>query len=123
MSVKELAATLVRLCKEGKNTESVQTLYADEVESIEAAEAGGFARLTRGKQAVLDKNVRWGEMHEIHRADVRGPYSHGDSKFAVHFDYEVTHRASKQRMAFDEIAVFTVADGKVVKEEFFYDVG
>jgi hypothetical protein len=32
-------------------------------------------------------------------------------------------KASGQRMKLDEIAVFTLAHGKIVREEFFYQMG
>lgn len=124
MSVREIGMKLVQLCKEDKNLEAVRTLYADDVVSIEAGESGGpFARVTRGKPAVLDKNVLWGELHDIHRAEAIGPYPHGDDRFAVRFSYDATVKATGQRFQMDEVAVFTVAGGKIVKEEFFYDMG
>jgi ketosteroid isomerase-like protein len=103
--------------------EAIRSLYADDVESVEAGEVGGFARVTKGKQAVIEKNDLWGANNEVHSAVTEGPYPHGDSKFAVRFAYDLTNKASGRRMQMDEVAVFTVADGKVVKEEFFYDLG
>ena len=32
-------------------------------------------------------------------------------------------KPSKQRMKLDEVGLFTVANGKIVREEFFYDMG
>lgn len=128
MSAREIGKQLVALCREGKNLESVRTLYAEDIESIEAAEppggeSQGFARVTRGKQAVLDKNVKWDEQNEIHETRVTGPYPHGHDKFAVRFEYDITNRQLGMRMKVDEIGVFTLLDGKVAREEFFYDMG
>jgi len=113
----------VAFCKSGQNVESVKTLYADDVESIEAADGPSGPRVTRGKDAVLLNNVKWLEAHELHSAVTEGPYPHGDDKFAVRFNYDVTNRASGQRMQLDEVAVFTLRGDKVAKEEFFYSVG
>lgn len=55
--------------------------------------------------------------------DAVGPYPHGDDKFAVRFAYGIIQRQSRQRTQFDEIAVFTVAKDRIVKEAFFYDTG
>jgi ketosteroid isomerase-like protein len=41
----------------------------------------------------------------------------------VRFTYDVTNKPSGNRMKTDEIAVYTVGEGKIVKEEFFYDMG
>jgi hypothetical protein len=103
--------------------ESVKTLYADDVESIEAVEAPGSSRVTRGKDAVLSNNVKWLEAHEVHSSVTDGPYPHGNDKFAVRFNFDVTNKTSGQRMKLDEVAVYTLKNDKVVKEEFFYSIG
>ena len=123
MTNKEIGATLVKLCREGKNLESVRTLYAESIESIEPAAAPGMERATRGKAAVIAKNQWWLDNHDIHRTDVDGPYPHGVDKFAVRFRYDVSQKQSGQRFQMEEIGVFTIADGKVDREEFFYDMG
>jgi ketosteroid isomerase-like protein len=123
MSAREIGNQLVAFCKAGQNVESVKTLYADDVESIEAMAPPGSSGVTRGKDAVLTNNVKWLEAHQIHDAVTEGPYPHGAERFAVHFRYDVTHRASGQRRQLDEIALYTLRGDKIAKEEFFYDVG
>jgi ketosteroid isomerase-like protein len=123
MSVQEIGNKLVAFCKAGQNVESVKTLYADDVESIEAVAPPGASAVTRGRDAVLAANVKWLEAHEIHSATTEGPYPHGTDRFAVRFSYDVTNRASGQRMKLDEIALYTLRGGKIAKEEFFYNVG
>jgi len=123
MSAKEIGQQLVAFCKEGKNLESINTLYADSIESVEAAEPQqGGERTTKGIEGVRGKNQWWSENHEIHSAAVHGPYPHGDDRFAVRFEYDVTNKPSGQRIKMDEVGVFTVDNGKIVKEEFFYDM-
>ncbi len=123
MSAKEIGQKLVAFCKEGKNLESINTLYAESIESIEAAEPQqGGARVTKGIEGVRGKNQWWSENHEIHSASVSGPYPHGDDRFAVRFEYDITNKPSGMRIQMDEVGVFTVSDGKIVKEEFFYDM-
>ena len=124
MSAKEIGQKLVALCREGKNLESINTLYAEGVESVEAAPppAGG-ERVTKGIEGVRGKNQWWADNHEIHSASVNGPYPHGDDRFAVRFEYDITNKPSGMRMQMDEVGVFHVADGKIVREEFFYDMG
>ena len=41
-------------------------------------------------------------------------------RFAVRFAYDVTNKPSGRRMQMDEIGLFTVENGKIVREEFFY---
>lgn len=57
--------------------------------------------------------------HTIHKAEVFGPYPH-DNRFAVRFLYDITNKPSGKRMTMDEVGLFTVENGKIVREEFFY---
>ena len=38
----------------------------------------------------------------------------------MHMTFDMTHLESGQRRTTDEIAVLTVSDGKITREEFFY---
>ena len=119
-TAREVGEKLVQLCKANKNLESIDTLYSKDIVSVEAGAPNGGDRESRGIEAVRAKNKWWTDTHEIHKAEVFGPYPHGDDKFAVRFVYDVTHKPNKQRFTLDEVAVFHLQDGKVVREEFFY---
>lgn len=119
-TAQEVGKKLVQLCKENKNLESINTLYANDIVSVEAGAPNGGDRESRGIEAVRAKHKWFEETHDIHKAEVFGPYPHGDDKFAVRFVYDMTHKPNKQRFIMDEVAVFHVKNGKVVREEFFY---
>ena len=51
-----------------------------------------------------------------------GPYPH-DDRFAVRFLYDVTDKPSGKRFTMDEVGLFTVVNGKITREEFFYPHG
>jgi ketosteroid isomerase-like protein len=68
---------------------------------------------------VTAKGTAWEQAHELHQASTEGPFPHGD-RFAVVFDFDVTRRADGQRLRMHEVALFTVANGKITREEFFY---
>jgi ketosteroid isomerase-like protein len=124
MNANDIGKKLVALCKEGRNEEVAKTLYSKDIESVEAsAPPGGGERTAKGLEAVLAKGAWWAENHTVHSAEVHGPYPHGDDRFAVRFVYDVTNKPRNQRLKLDEVAVFHVADGKVVREEFFYGMG
>jgi len=122
MDVKEIGTTLVNYCREGRNEDAIQQLYADDVVSVEAMDPPEGERTMNGKEAVLGKNRWWGENHEVHSGFVGGPFPHGDDRFAVHFKYDVTNRPSGARFEMEEVGVYTVADGRIVKEEFYYSM-
>jgi ketosteroid isomerase-like protein len=124
MNAKEIGEKLVALCKEGKNLECIDTYYSDDIVSVEAAPPpSGGEQTMKGIDAIRGKNQWWAENHEVHSAAVDGPYPHGEDRFAVRFDYDVTFKPNGQRMKMEEVALFTVDGGKIVKEEFFYDMG
>ncbi len=121
MDAMAVGERLVSLCREGKNMDAINELYADDVVSVEAMEppAGGD-RTSQGIDAIRGKNQWWNENHEVHDASVRGPYPHGDDRFCALYEYEVTFKPAGQRFKMEEVAHYTVKDGKVVREEFFY---
>jgi ketosteroid isomerase-like protein len=117
----EIANKLVELCSVGKNAEAVELLLAEDVVSVEAMDPPGGNRETRGRDAVQAKGKWWMDNHEIHSAKVTGPWPHGD-RFVVGFNYDVTFKPSGQRMVMDEVALYTISGGKIVREEFFYNM-
>lgn len=122
MTTLEVGKKLVELCKQGKNHEAMETLYAPEIVSVEAAAMPGMSAESRGRDAVFAKSKWWVDNHIVHSASVEGPYPHGD-RFIVRFNYDVTIKAAGQRVQMDEMGLFTVKDGKIVREEFFYTTG
>jgi len=73
----------------------------------------------KGIAAVKAKGEWWVADHEVHSSKVEGPLV-ADSHFAVSFKLDVTLKPQNRRFTMDEIAVYKVADGKIVYEEFFY---
>ncbi|REJ81123.1 MAG: nuclear transport factor 2 family protein [Acidobacteria bacterium] len=124
MSVAEIGKRLVELCQKGENRQAVEELYADEVVTIEGQGSDEMPARMEGKDAVRGKHDWWESHHEVHDATAEGPFcGHRDDQFAVLFGMDVTHKQSGQRIAMREVALFTVADGKIVQEEFLYQTG
>ncbi|HEY3938867.1 MAG TPA: SnoaL-like domain-containing protein [Bryobacteraceae bacterium] len=121
MTTKEVADALVKLCSEGKFDEAVKTLYSTDIVSMEAGAPPGQSRETKGLDAVKAKGEWWVANHEVHSAAVEGPLVAG-SHFAVVFKLDVTFKPESKRFRMEEVAVYKVADGKVVYEEFFYNM-
>ena len=119
MTTLELAKKYVSLCKEGKSEECLDTLFAKDAVSVEAGAPPGIERTANGVEAIRAKGKWWMDNHTIHKADVSGPYPH-DDRFAVRFVYDVTNKPSGRRFTLDEIGLFTVENGRITREEFFY---
>ena len=122
MTTLEVGKKLVELCKQGKNQEAMETLYAPDIVSVEAASMPGLPAEVRGLEAVAAKGKWWNDNHTVHSASTEGPWPNGD-RFVVRFSYDVTNKPSNRRFTMDEAALFTVKDGKIVREEFFYVTG
>jgi hypothetical protein len=120
----EVGKKLVELCRQGKIMEAVETLYSPDIVSIEAVSSPSMPARMEGIAAIKGKSTWWEENHEVHSAEAEGPFPHGD-RFIVRFKYDVTAKAGPmagKRILLDEAALYTVKDGKVVHEEFFYNM-
>lgn len=120
MSANEVGAKLCEMCRDGRNLDAINQFYADDIVSVEASSMEGMPRVMEGIDAVRGKTEWWYANHDVHGGEVQGPFPNGEDEFAVHFKMDVTNKESGQRMDFEEVAVYTVKDGKIVKEEFFY---
>ena len=121
----EVGRKLVELCNQGKSMEAVDTLYAERIVGVEATAPPGKSAVTEGLAAIRGNNQWWVENHEVHSMTVEGPWPHGD-RFIATFKLDVTPKAGPmagKRMVMEEAGLYTVADGKVVREEFFYSWG
>jgi ketosteroid isomerase-like protein len=117
MGTKEIADDVVALAKAGDLDAIGAKYWADDVVSIEAAPSP-MAHLT-GKDAVIGKQNWWNGAHDVHSVETHGPYVNGD-QFAVRWVMDVTQKENGQRMTMDEVAIFTLKDGKIAEERFFY---
>lgn len=118
MTTKEVADAVVRLCSQGKFDEAM-SLYSPDILSIEPSAPAGQAREAKGIDAVRAKSEWWNKNHEVHSVKVEGPLVAG-SQFAVTFKMDFTFKPESRRMQMEEIGVYNVANGKIVREEFFY---
>ena len=116
----EVARELVSLCRDGRNLEAIDSFYANDVISIESVGDETMPAKMQGIDAIRGKNQWWMDNHEMHGHTVEGPYV-GEGQFAVHYTFDVTNKASGQRVNMSEMALYTVKDGKVVAEQFFYN--
>lgn len=121
MTTMEIGKELVTLCKQGKNQEAIDRLYSPNIESVEPLAMPGMEQTQRGIAKIKGKNQWWVDNHEVHGSVAEGPFPHGD-RFIVRFKYDVTPKHMGKRMTMDETGLYTVQNGKIVKEEFFYSM-
>ncbi len=122
MTLEEIAQDLVAGCREGRERANLDRLYAPDAVSVEGADMGGGA-VTTGLAGIHGKHDWWEGAHEVHGVTVDGPFTCQPDRFAVIFGMDTTVRATGERSQMREVAVYHVAGGKIVREEFYYPAG
>ncbi|MGH7525605.1 MAG: SnoaL-like domain-containing protein [Gemmatimonadales bacterium] len=119
-STSAVAQELVALCRAERNVDAINKLYSPKIVSIEPVGNENMPAEMTGIEAVRGKNEWWVANNDIHSAKVNGPFV-GENQFAVQYDYDTTFKPTGQRMQFTEMALYTVKDGRIVREQFFYN--
>ncbi|CTQ48470.1 nuclear transport factor 2 family protein [Jannaschia donghaensis] len=122
MTFDEVARELVAGCREGREAENLDKLYAEDAVSVEAADMGQ-GRETRGRDGIRAKHDWFAGMYEQVSGDASDPMPHGDDRFAVIFDMKMKKRDTGKIEEMRDIGIYTVKDGRIVREEFFYPTG
>jgi hypothetical protein len=117
MNTAEVAKKVVELVRKQAWYEALDTLYDNDIVSVEAFSAGGGPTETRGKEGVRGKIDWWVNAMEVHSFKAGEPFVAND-RFVVEYDADVTEKESKQRRQMSEVGVYTVKNGKIVREEF-----
>jgi hypothetical protein len=118
---KRVGERLVELCRAGKNFDAIDELYDGDIVSVENMAPPEMPLTMMGVDAIRGKNKWWFDNNQVHAAAADGPLVNGD-RFAVHYRYEFTPKAGDskgKRSKMEEIAVYTVRDGKIIHEAFF----
>jgi ketosteroid isomerase-like protein len=116
----KLGQAFAQAMRDRRGIAHVDEIYAETAESVEAVvPPGRDVRIAKGRDAIKAKREDWAAHHHIHTLTADGPYVHPPNRFALRFEAEVTHRQTGQKMTLREIAVYSVEEGKIVREEFF----
>jgi hypothetical protein len=122
LSAAEIGRRIVDGVNELKFLDVIEELYSADVVSIEAMGSPEAPAEVSGIEAIRGKNKWWLENHNVHSVEAKGPFPHGD-RVAVFYRMEMTPMTGArkdERTTFEEVAIYTIEDGKVVREEFFY---
>lgn len=101
--------------------DAVAKFYSPDIVSVESSGSPEMPAETRGMQAIEHKHQWWMENFEVHSATVSDPLVSASNQFAVHFDYDTTFKPTGDRTRMNEMALYTVSEGKIVHEHFFYN--
>ena len=119
MKTKEVANKWAQMCREGKNLECVNELYADNVVSTEMP---GFPnQVVSGKQNVWNKSKEWlDNVEEFHASELSEPVVAGNH-FTSKMSFDVTFK-DRGRQQMEEVGVYEVKNGKIANEQYFYSM-
>ena len=120
MSTQEVANRFNELGQTGQYDKIQDELYAENAVSIEPEKAHSMGlNNAEGINAIREKGKRFNEMvEEMHGGYSTEPVVAGNH-FCLAMGMDVTFKGTG-RTKIDEIAVYEVKDGKIVKEQFFY---
>jgi hypothetical protein len=117
MNTEEVAQKVVELVRKQAWHEALDTLYDKNIVSVEASGMSGESPEKRGVDQVRGKIDWWLNAMEVHSFKANGPFVAHD-RFVVQYDADVTDKNSKKRRQLSEVGVYTVKNGKIVREEF-----
>jgi hypothetical protein len=116
MNTEEVAKKVVEIVRKQAWYEALDTLYDKDIVSVEAGKDGSPPE-TRGKEGVRGKIDWWVGAMEVHSFKASEPFVAHD-RFVIQYDADVTDKGSKKRFQLSEVGVYTVKNGKIVREEF-----
>jgi len=120
MNTQQVANRLVDLCRKGENMQALEELYADNCTSKEMPGIPGN-EFVSGIEAITKKSQEWyANVEEFHDGKVSDPQV-ANNHFTCIMAMDVTFK-DRGRQQFSEVCVYEVNDGKIVSEQFFYDM-
>lgn len=118
MTTHEVANRLVELCREDKYEQAVRELYSPEIVSVEPE--GRPDRIVKGLAAIAEKGQKFEAMIEKMNTNVISDPISAENFFAITMKMNVQMKGVPVPVDMDEVCVYNVKNGKIVKEEFFY---
>ena len=119
MTTQEIANRFYELAQKGEWAKIYDELYDKRAESIEPPSAQGALKSVKGMEQIHKKGKDWEATIEQVHGGHTGPPQVANNFFSCTMGFDATFKG-KGRMQMDEVALYEVKDGKIVKEQFFY---
>jgi ketosteroid isomerase-like protein len=118
MTIQEIAARLVVLCRQGQFETAQKELFSQEASSREPYATPAFEKEIKGLDAIVEKGHKFEAMVEqMHKLEVSEPLI-ANSSFACTLRMDVTMKEGGH-MDMTELCVYEVKDGKITSETFY----
>jgi len=120
MTTHEVGREMVQLCSTGRSLDAFDSLYSKEVVSIQSDGTDGPAPYTKGLEDVRGLSVSWFESYDLHSEKATGPFlGPRDDQFIALIEIDASSKETGERSQSSLVVLYTVADGKIVREELF----
>lgn len=118
MTTKEVANRLVELCRTGNYEQAVSELYSEDIVSVEAE--GAPNRIVKGLEGIAEKGKQFeAKIEKMIKSEISDPIV-AENFFSCGMYMHVQMKGIPTPIDMDEICVYHVKDGKIIREEFFY---
>ena len=116
MDARSVGLRLVELARANQDATAVEELYDENIVSIEImSDPEAEPHIGEGIQTIYEKHAWWESVATVHNIDIEGPFAgNGDDHFVVRFQMDVTMEGQRSQMT--EVGLYTVANGKIIKE-------
>lgn len=119
MTTEEIAKKLIAYCKEGQWEQAYKELYSPNIKSMEPTAEGGWDTV-EGMDGLAKKAEQWHNMVSgFHSSEISEPLV-ADNYITCVMKTNLTFKGQNEPTQMDEICLYTVKDGKIVVEQFFY---
>jgi hypothetical protein len=117
MNTHEVANRYVTLAREGMNIQIQEELFDENVECLEPEHSPNPG--AKGKAAIAERLKQWyAGVEQVHDSTITGPLVIGNF-FSVGMMMDMTMKGLG-RFKMDELGVYEVKDGKIIREQYFY---
>ena len=118
--VEAVAHDFCALMVEGRFADAGDKYWAPNISSIEPADLPeGIPATVSGIEAVRAKRDHWFGANEIREFLLEGPFVTGN-QFAAVIEMLIVPNAGNEPFRAREVGLFTVQDGRVTEERYFY---
>lgn len=115
MDTQQIANRLVELCNQGQFDACYDELFDMGARSIEAEAEN---RITTGMEGIKGKVEWWNATFDVLGGSVEGPWIN-EPHFITKFNIDTKNKQTGETAHFEELALYTVENGKIVEERFF----
>ena len=117
MTTQQVADRFVELAQQGKYREILHELHADDAISVEMD-----GKTAKGRDALLAKaDERESMMEKFISGRCSDHALVADNFFSITMWFEAVMKGQTEAEKMNELCVYEVKDGKIIKEQFFYD--